>query len=116
MKNNTGFEINPAPDGMIEINGVRGFLIGGDVKFLWEAGLSLPKSGKFLEIGSWMGLSTIIIANALISNLNLRAKILRRYMGGVSGLKRDERSQRRCPYRIPQTNDRHLYIKCSGNI
>ena len=60
---------------MLVINRTKGFLTEGDVQFLWDLASSLPKNGTYLEIGSWMGLSTILTANALLANLNLGAKI-----------------------------------------
>jgi len=57
------------------INKTKGFLTEGDVRFLWDLASSLPNNGTYLEIGSWMGLSTILAANALLANLNLGAKI-----------------------------------------
>jgi len=47
----------------------------GDVQFLWELGASLPSGGKHVEIGSWMGLSSIVFANSLLAHLNLDARI-----------------------------------------
>ena len=60
---------------MLVVNKTKGFLTEGDVQFLWDLASSLPKNGTYLEIGSWMGLSTILTANALLANLNLGAKI-----------------------------------------
>lgn len=60
---------------MIEIHGVRGFLLPGDVEFLWDLGASLPSGGRHVEIGSWMGLSSIVLANALLAHLNFDARI-----------------------------------------
>jgi len=60
---------------MIEINGVKGFLVPGDVVFLFNLASELPDNGNYLEVGSWMGLSSIIIANGLIANLNFNTKI-----------------------------------------
>ncbi len=60
---------------MIEIHGVRGFLMPGDVQYLWDLATDLPSGGIHVEIGSWMGLSSIVMANALIANLNFDARI-----------------------------------------
>lgn len=71
-----GLDISHEPGThMLNINGVKGYLIEGDVNYLWNLGLELPKNGSYLEIGSWMGLSSIIVANSLLSNLNFGAKI-----------------------------------------
>ncbi len=60
---------------MIEINGVRGFLTPGDVVFLFNLAAELPTAGNYLKVGSWMGLSSILVANGLIANLNFDARI-----------------------------------------
>ena len=60
---------------MLNVNGVKGYLIEGDVKYLWDLAQTLPKNGSYLEIGSWMGLSSILVANSLLANLNFGAKI-----------------------------------------
>lgn len=61
---------------MIEIHGVQGFLVPGDVEFLLGLGRQLPPKGRYLEIGSWMGLSSIIVANGLIAAANYHAEII----------------------------------------
>lgn len=58
-----------------DLYGVRGFLIPGDVYFLWYLGFTLPKNGKYLEVGSWVGLSGSVTAFGLISNSNFNAKV-----------------------------------------
>lgn len=74
---NQGLPIRPVPGStMIEIHGVRGYLMPGDVQFLWEMAASLPPGGRHVEIGSWMGLSSIVFANALIAHLNFDARIV----------------------------------------
>jgi predicted O-methyltransferase YrrM len=60
---------------MIELHGVQGFLTPGDVAFLFNLASEVPKGGGYLEVGSWMGLSSIIVANGLLANLNLHALI-----------------------------------------
>jgi len=71
-----GLPIERVPNSsMIEIHGVRGFLMPGDVQHLWDLGTALPRGATHVEIGSWMGLSSIVIANALIANLNFDARI-----------------------------------------
>lgn len=57
------------------VNGVKGFLLPGDVKFMFTLGTELPKDGVYLEIGSWMGLSSITVANALLSRFNFNAQV-----------------------------------------
>lgn len=64
------------PDsGMLELNGVRGYLVPGDIAYLFNLAASLPPGGRFLEVGSWMGLSAIVFANGLLANLNLHAAV-----------------------------------------
>ncbi len=57
------------------VNGVAGYLIPGDISFLFRLAASLPAGGCYVEIGSWMGLSSIVYANGLLANLNLSARI-----------------------------------------
>src|SRR5262245_60486991 len=61
--------------GMAELNGVRGFLVPGDIAFLFNLAADLPEGGCYLEVGSWMGLSAIVFANGLLANLNLGATV-----------------------------------------
>ena len=58
-----------------EIFGVRGFLTPGDVIFLWDIGLSLPAGGKYLEVGSWQGLSSVVVGLGLLAKSNFSARI-----------------------------------------
>ncbi|MBP8300313.1 MAG: class I SAM-dependent methyltransferase [Planctomycetes bacterium] len=64
-----------AGSAMIEVHGVRGYLLPGDIQFLWNMAATLPTGGRHVEIGSWMGLSTILFANSLIAHLNFDARI-----------------------------------------
>ena len=61
--------------GMIELHGVRGYLVPGDIAFLFNLAAELPPGGTYLEVGSWQGLSAIVFANGLIANLNLKATV-----------------------------------------
>lgn len=68
--------LRPVPQSqMIEVNGVKGFLLPGDIVFLFNLAATLPAGGNYLEIGSWMGLSSIMVANGLLANLNLDARV-----------------------------------------
>lgn len=58
-----------------ELDGVQGFLVQGDVETLFRMALELPRGGRYLEIGTWEGLSALIVAHGLLANLNLRAEI-----------------------------------------
>ncbi len=60
---------------MIELHGVRGFLTPGDVAFLFNLATEIPPGGCYLEVGSWLGLSAIVVANGLLANLNLSARV-----------------------------------------
>src|SRR5262245_43732684 len=70
------WQLRPVPGtGMIELHGVRGYLVPGDVAYLFNLAASLPPGGCYLEVGSWLGLSSIIVANGLLAQLNLRATV-----------------------------------------
>ena len=60
---------------MIEVHGVRGFLTAGDVAYLFNLAAGLPSGARYLEVGSWLGLSSIVVANGLLANMNLQARI-----------------------------------------
>lgn len=57
------------------VNGVPGYLIHGDISFMWNLAASIPHGGIYVELGSWMGLSSVLIANSLFARLNLSARI-----------------------------------------
>jgi predicted O-methyltransferase YrrM len=68
--------IRPVPGtSMIELNGVKGFLTPGDVAFLFNLATEVPRGGCYLEVGSWLGLSAIVVANGLLANMNLQARV-----------------------------------------
>jgi len=70
------FNIEQVPgSAMIMLNGVKGYLTPGDLVFLFNLAAELPQGGNYLEVGSWMGLSSIIFSNGLLANLNLDAKV-----------------------------------------
>jgi predicted O-methyltransferase YrrM len=64
-----------ANSSMISVNSVKGFLTSGDIAFLFHLGKDVPAGGRYLEVGSFMGLSSIIVANALIASLNFDARV-----------------------------------------
>ncbi|MCX8042509.1 MAG: class I SAM-dependent methyltransferase [Desulfobacterota bacterium] len=69
-------EIQKVADTTIsEVEGVRGYMKLGDLQFLFNVGLTLPLNGTYLEIVSWAGLSAIAVANGLLANVNLKARI-----------------------------------------
>jgi hypothetical protein len=59
----------------IEVDGVRGFLSYGDPHFFLKLPSSLPPGGRYLEVGSWMGLSSMIVLKGALSRGNFSAKI-----------------------------------------
>jgi predicted O-methyltransferase YrrM len=61
--------------GMLELHGVRGYLVPGDVAYLFNLATTLPAGACYLEVGSFMGLSGILVANGLIAGLNFRATV-----------------------------------------
>jgi predicted O-methyltransferase YrrM len=70
------WKLGPDPvTGMLEVNGVRGYLVPGDVAYLFNLAASLSPGGNYLEVGSWMGLSSIVFATGLIAALNFRATV-----------------------------------------
>src|SRR5688500_10667167 len=71
-----GFTWNPVSGtGMIDMHGVRGFLLPGDLILLFNLMAHLPRGGHYLEVGSWMGLSAITAANGLLAHMNLDARV-----------------------------------------
>ena len=60
---------------MVERNGARGFPTTGDVAYLLNLAAGLPSGGRYLEVGSWIGLSSSVVANGLLANMNLHARI-----------------------------------------
>jgi predicted O-methyltransferase YrrM len=62
-------------DGLLEINGVKGFLQHGDIEILTHFALQMPLNAKIVEIGSFMGLSALIMARALYVSGKYGARI-----------------------------------------
>jgi predicted O-methyltransferase YrrM len=61
--------------GMLELHGVRGYLVPGDVAYLFHLAQALPPGGHYLEVGSFLGLSAIVAANGLLAGLNFRGTV-----------------------------------------
>ena len=59
---------------MIEVNGVRGFLTAGDVAYLFNLAAGL-RSGAATWRWAVCGLSSSVVANGLLANMNLHARI-----------------------------------------
>ena len=68
-------DLKDAPGGAIEINGVKGFLIPGDLQYLFHRARALATNSVIVEIGSFLGLSAIIMANGLAASNNYGARI-----------------------------------------
>ncbi len=59
----------------IEINGVQGELGLGDVRYLFDKTGTLQENSVIVEIGSFMGLSAIVMAHGLIADGNYTTRI-----------------------------------------
>ncbi|MEW5773908.1 MAG: class I SAM-dependent methyltransferase [Thermodesulfobacteriota bacterium] len=68
-------ESSPEDPVMLCINGVSGYLAPQDVQYLMRMAARVRSNGTIVEIGSWMGLSSIVMANALLLQRNLSARI-----------------------------------------
>jgi predicted O-methyltransferase YrrM len=69
------FKLVDAPSGLIEINDTQGFLQSGDIQLLQHFVSLLPLGAKIAEIGSFLGLSGLMMARALYLLGNYGAKI-----------------------------------------
>ncbi|MRS01652.1 glycosyltransferase [bacterium] len=77
---NRGKELisTPAPEnnfGLVELNGIRGYLCPGDIRLLYATAHIIPKGGTIIEVGSHQWLSSYIMAQALIDSGNHDARI-----------------------------------------
>jgi predicted O-methyltransferase YrrM len=72
-----GMHVTPSPvdSVMLCINGVSGYLAPQDVEYLFRMATTVRANSVIVEIGSWMGLSSITMANALLSKRNLNTRI-----------------------------------------
>src|SRR5208283_2599007 len=61
--------------GLSEFSGVQGFLMDKDIEFLQYFVQRLPARATIVEIGSYMGLSTLVMARTLFLTGNLTARI-----------------------------------------
>ncbi|HEY6320004.1 MAG TPA: class I SAM-dependent methyltransferase [Thermoanaerobaculia bacterium] len=59
---------------MLVVEGVKGFLIPGDVEMLRRLAAWLPPGGTYVEIGSFMGLSSALVASTLVAVGNHEAR------------------------------------------
>jgi predicted O-methyltransferase YrrM len=60
---------------VLDIDGIYGFLVPTEVKFVFDMAASLPEGGTYLEIGSFMGLSATVFASCVASRRNKNARI-----------------------------------------
>jgi predicted O-methyltransferase YrrM len=60
---------------MLSVNGIAGFMMPGEVHFLNAVAHLIPQGGRYLEVGSFMGLSAAAICSGLIANNNTTAKV-----------------------------------------
>lgn len=65
----------PGKPGYVSWKGIHGFLTAMDIVKLYQTAFELPKGAKILEIGSFFGLSSCIMANALRDAGNETARI-----------------------------------------
>ena len=59
----------------VVINGVFGYLLPGEIEYLFKIAAKLPKHAKIIEIGSFMGLSSLLIASGLYCSGNITSKL-----------------------------------------
>jgi len=62
-------------DGFVEINGVKGYLMYGDIEILTHFALQMPPNARIAEIGSFLGLSGLLMAKALYGSGKYGARI-----------------------------------------
>lgn len=74
LRRNKIEEVNTNDSNMV-CNGIKGYLTIQDIFALYSMALKVPKDGIIYEIGSYMGLSSSIMASALKATNNLNAKI-----------------------------------------
>lgn len=60
---------------LLDVDGVRGFLFHAELSFIASMAHKLPRGGKYLEIGSFMGLSAIVATTTLLRTGNTEAKV-----------------------------------------
>jgi predicted O-methyltransferase YrrM len=61
--------------GLIEIDGVRGLLMPRDIEVLCHYAARLPRRAQVVEIGSFMGLSALVMAKTLYFRQNYTTRI-----------------------------------------
>lgn len=62
-------------EGSVRINGIPGFLMEGDMNFLFSKAQALPPGARALEIGSFMGLSAIVFVHGFLAAGNREARL-----------------------------------------
>jgi hypothetical protein len=69
-------QISCEPDTRIlNINGVRGFLLMREADFMFRLGAELDPAGRYLEIGSFLGLNVCCVASGMLASGNQTAEI-----------------------------------------
>ena len=72
----SGIQVWLSPEGrMLEANGVQGGLTPGDGACLFHTARLLPLGATVVEVGSFVGLSAILMANGLVASHNHSARI-----------------------------------------
>lgn len=62
-------------EGFLEIGGVKGYLQHGDIEILSCFALKMPVNARIAEIGSFLGLSSLLMARAMYGGGNYGARI-----------------------------------------
>jgi predicted O-methyltransferase YrrM len=70
-------------DALASVADVEGWMTDAQARRLWDAGRSVPEGGRILEIGSFRGRSTIILAKAAHPSVEIVA--VDPHMGGDRG-------------------------------
>ena len=71
------------PDALAAVADVEGWMTDAQARRLWDAARSVPEGGRILEIGSFRGRSTIILAKAAHPSVEIIA--VDPHMGGDRG-------------------------------
>jgi hypothetical protein len=75
LKDGLKVEAAPGEPGMLLVNGVPGRFSWEEINTLYKTALDIPPNSCVVEIGSYLGLSSIILATAFIMSKNMNSKI-----------------------------------------